>query len=58
MARRTAQQQLEHQIQKMKDMGVTISYTPASGVPADPNRPFAIIADAAKDAGIYHETSK
>ena len=57
MARRRPQQELEHQMQKMKDMGVTISYTPASGIPADPNRPFALIADAAQAAGIYEETS-
>ena len=57
MARRTAQQELEHQMQKMKDMGVTISVSPAFGVPADPNRPFALIADAAQAAGIYEEKS-
>ena len=57
MARRTPQQELDYQMQKMKDMGVTIIYTPASGVPADPNRSFALIADAAQAAGIYEEKS-
>ena len=51
MARRTPQQELEHQMQKMKDMGVTISVSPSPG-------PWAgTIAEAAKTAGIYEETS-
>ena len=52
MARRTRQQELEHQMQKMKDMGVTISVSQAPG-------PWATtIADAAKTAGIFEEPSK
>ncbi|WP_158252576.1 hypothetical protein [Cryobacterium sp. Y57] len=49
MARRTPQQELEHQMQKMKDMGVTISVSPAPGEWAK------TIAEAAKTAGIYEE---
>ena len=51
MAKRTAQQELEHQMQKMKDMGVTISVSPAPGPWA------AAIAEAAKTAGIFEEKS-
>ena len=51
MAKRTAQQELEHQIQKMKDMGVTISTSENPGPWA------AAIADAAKSAGIHEEKS-
>ncbi|WP_166785552.1 hypothetical protein [Cryobacterium cryoconiti] len=51
MARRTAEQELAHQMQKMKDMGVTISVSEAPG-------PWAkAIADAAKEADIYEEKS-
>jgi len=49
MARRTPRQELDHQMQKMKDMGVTISVSPAPG-------PWAnAIAEAAKTAGILEE---
>lgn len=52
MARRTPQQELDYQMQKMKDMGVTISVSPAPG-------PWAsTIAEAAKTAGIFEEPSK
>ncbi|WP_158251255.1 hypothetical protein [Cryobacterium sp. Y11] len=51
MARRTPQQELEYQMQKMKDMGVTISVSPAPGVWAK------TIAEAADAAGILEEMS-
>ena len=58
MAKRTAQQELEFQMQKMRDMGVTITALPASGVPSEPERVIHVIAEAAKAAGIYYEKSK
>lgn len=57
MPRRTPEQELVHQMQIMKDMGVTINVTPAHGVPEDPTRPSSIIAAAAKEANIYYEKS-
>lgn len=57
MARRTAQQELDHQIQKLKDMGVTISVIPALAVPRPEFDVTATIAAAAKAAGIYEEES-
>ena len=59
MAHRTPAQELAHQMQKMKDMGVTISVSPAFGrTEHDPSNPTDIIAEAAKAAGIYEEKSK
>ncbi|MCU1408486.1 MAG: hypothetical protein JWM23_566 [Microbacteriaceae bacterium] len=56
MARRTPAQELAHQMQKLKDMGVTISVRQApTGAPE--SRPTGILADAAKAAGIYEEKS-
>jgi hypothetical protein len=55
MARRTPEQEVAHQMQKLKDMSVTISVRPALGAPAEPARPVHIIAEAAKTAGIYEE---
>ncbi|WP_166790326.1 hypothetical protein [Cryobacterium sp. Hh11] len=57
MARRTPQQELEHQMQKMKNMGVTISVSPALGIPRPEFDVAATIAAAAKSAGIYEESS-
>lgn len=57
MAKRTPQQEVEFQMQKLKDMGVTISTVPARNAPDTPNRVVHIIADAAKAAGIYEEKS-
>jgi hypothetical protein len=59
MAKRTPEQEIAFQMQKMADTGVTISLTPASSRPDIPtDHPFAIIANAAKAAGIYEEKSK
>ena len=60
MARRTAQQELEFQMQKMKDMGVTIRVNPARSRPdgLPDNHPFKIIADAATAAGINEDTKE
>lgn len=55
MARRTPEQELAHQMQKMKDAGMTVSVTPAPGAPNDDTRPSSIIAEAAKAAGNYYE---
>lgn len=42
--------------QRMKDMGVTVSVTPAAGREEGfENRPSGLIAQAAKDVGIYYE---
>lgn len=58
MSRRTPEQEVAHQMQKMKELGITISGTPAlartdNSFPAD--HPFGIITEAAKAAGIYYE---
>ena len=55
MARRTPQQELEHQMQKMKDMGVTISVSPAFGAPRPEFDVTATLTEAAQAAGIYEE---
>lgn len=48
--------ELNKHMQKLKDMGVTISVTPAAGAREGfEDRPFGRIAQAAKDAGIYYE---
>lgn len=48
--------ELNKHMQKLKDMGVTISVTPASTAREGfEDRPFGLIAQAAKDAGIYFE---
>ncbi|MFF1540471.1 hypothetical protein ACFVWL_10345 [Microbacterium sp. NPDC058269] len=48
--------ELNKHMQKLKDMGVTISVTPAAGASEGfEDRPFGLIAQAAKDAGIYYE---
>ena len=56
MARRTPQQELAHQMQKMKDMGVTISVKRGSDDSKDHAWTDAIAAGA-KAAGIYEEKS-
>lgn len=54
MARRTPEQELENQMNKMADMGITITTRPAPG--ADHVSPvIQKITDAAKAAGIYEE---
>jgi predicted peroxiredoxin len=50
MARRTPEEELEHQMQKMKDAGVKIIVT-------QPGPWASAIAAAAKTAGIYEEKS-
>lgn len=57
MAKRTPEEEVAHQMQKMKDMGVTISTSPPPGVwpESQPRRVADVIADAAKEAGIYEE---
>ena len=55
MAKRTARQELEFQMQKMRDMGITVTALPAPGIPSEPERVVHIIAEAAKVAGIYYE---
>lgn len=48
--------ELNKHMQKLKDMGITISVTPAAGNrDGFEDRPFGLIAQAAKDAGIYYE---
>lgn len=48
--------ELNKHMQKLKDMGVTISVTPSAGArDGFENRPFGLLAQAAKDAGIYYE---
>lgn len=48
--------ELNKHMQKLKDMGVTISVTPSAGAREGfEDRPFGLIAQAAKDAGIYYE---
>lgn len=50
--------ELNKHMQKLKDMGVTISVTPAAGNREGfEDRPFGRIAQAAKDADIYYEKS-
>ena len=56
MAKRTPQQELAHQMQKMKDMGVTISVSRGFGE-SDVHDVTDTLADAAKAAGIYEEKS-
>lgn len=48
--------ELNKHMQKLKDMGVTISVTPSAGAREGfEDRPFGLLAQAAKDAGIYYE---
>ena len=56
MARRTPQEDPEHQMQKMKDMGVTISVNRGFGE-SDVHAVTDTLADAANAAGIYEEKS-
>ncbi|ALJ22075.1 hypothetical protein [Microbacterium sp. No. 7] len=51
-----AQDQLDREMQRMKDMGITISVTPAAAGAREgfEERPAGLIADAAKRHGIYH----
>ena len=46
---------LEREMAKLAKMGVTVSVTPAPGVPRDPKRPAHLIAEAARSAGILEE---
>lgn len=57
MARKTAAQVLADEMQKMKDMGVTISTT-RSDHGGDGKRVVDVLADAAREAGIYEEENK
>jgi hypothetical protein len=57
MPRRTPEQELAHQMQKLKDMGVTISVR-QSPIGEPELRPTGILAEAARAAGIYEEESK
>ena len=51
-----AESSLDKAMKKMAAMGVTISVTPAPGVPEGfEDRPFGLIAEAAKKHGIYEE---
>lgn len=51
--------ELNKHMQKLKDMGVTISVTPSAGARERfEDRPFGLIAQAAKDAGIYDENDR
>ncbi|GAA2577749.1 hypothetical protein [Microbacterium binotii] len=52
MVRRTAEQELDHQMQKLKDMGVTVSVSLAPGVPGGKDRPAGVLAEAARRNGI------
>ncbi|GAA1149347.1 hypothetical protein F6W69_10555 [Microbacterium oxydans] len=48
--------ELNKHIQKLKDLGITISVTPSAGAREGfEDRPFGLIAQAAKEAGIYYE---
>lgn len=48
--------ELNKHMQKLKDMGVTISVTPSAGAREGfEDRPSGLIAQAAKEAGIYYE---
>lgn len=48
--------ELNKHLKKLKDMGVTISVTPSAGAREGfEDRPFGLLAQAAKDAGIYYE---
>lgn len=47
---------LDKEMRKMAAMGVTISVTPAASSPEGfEDRPFGLIAEAAKKHGIYEE---
>ena len=51
-----AESSLDKAMKKMAAMGVTISVTPAPGVPEGfEDRPSRLIAEAAKKHGIYEE---
>lgn len=52
MAKKTAQEALDNQMQKMKKMGITISVNSYSEENAE-GSPAVLIADSAKRAGIY-----
>jgi hypothetical protein len=54
--RLTPEQRTAREMQKLKDMGITISTSPAPGVPTDGSRVVDIIGDAAKHAGIYFDS--
>lgn len=56
MARRTPEQTLAHEMQKLKDMGVTIRVIP-SAVPTEFTPLAHTLAEAATAAGINEETS-
>lgn len=48
--------ELSKHMKKLKDMGITINVTPSAGArDGFEDRPFGLIAQAAKDAGIYYE---
>lgn len=49
---------MDRAIQKLKDMGVTVSVNLAPGVPGGEDRPAGLIAQAAKDAGIYYDNKE
>lgn len=48
--------ELNKQLQKLKAMGIEINVTPSTANPSGfASRPSGLIAQAAKDAGIYYE---
>lgn len=48
--------ELSKHMKKLKDMGITINVTPSAGARKGfEDRPSGLIAQAAKDAGIYYE---
>lgn len=57
MSRRlTPDERIDREMQKLKAMGVTITVNLASGVPGGEERPFGVIADAARRNGIYGDS--
>jgi len=53
--RLTPEERVAKEMQKLKAMGVTITTRPAHGVEDGfAGRPMGIVAQAAKDAGIYY----
>ena len=50
--------EMDRIMKRMKDMGVTISVTPAAGAREGfENRPTGIIAESAKKHGIYEDST-
>ena len=55
MARKTAEQVLADEMQKLKDMGVTVSTSRGWSIDTGGQRVVDVLADAARTAGIYEE---